>query len=343
VKKLLSLTINTQGFKTIKRGKKTYRSFTSQKEHNTRKEKMDANYLLKKELQHLNINYENPNYSTEEDIRTEMEKIEADYKSHYNRKMPKNYKPLINGLITFSETMQEDIKKYGVENMTAAMLDFLKEEYGNVCSLDLHMDETTPHFHFQVINYNYKEHKTHSAVLEKSLRDENNPTRINYAQDRLAKYLQSHIKEFDYQRGEIRSIKEYHNRRKGQIEHLKKLEEKTQEQEQELIQLRKNAKNAHNELSQLKDKYSKLNAEYLGLEAKYSSMKQQLTDEYNDAIEEILNDLEEFGKEKDAIKFLGLVVRYAKGEQAEKLHKLIKKYGKKIKGVDRRKNNRNSM
>lgn len=340
MKKLLSITVNTQNFQTVKKGKKTYRGFQSQKEHNKRIENIDEGYLLREELQHLNINYENELYLTQKDIENEMELIEEDYRNYYKRKMPKNYKPLLNGLITFSETMQEDIYKYGIEAMQKQIGLFLKNEYGKVVSLDLHMDETTPHFHFQVINYDYDKHKTHSAILEQSLKSPNNEMRINYTQDRLAAHLKKTINGFDYERGEIKSIKQYHNQRKAQMEHLKRLEQKTKEQEQELQMLRNKTKKQQKELDTLQDKLNSLKADYQGLIFKYETMESTLKEEYQEAILEILEDLEELGNENDAIKFLGLVVRYTKGEQARKLHNLIGKYGKKIQGVNRRKTQR---
>lgn len=329
MEKLLSITVNTQSFKTIKKGKKTYRGFLSQKQHNKRIEEMDEGYILRPELQNQNINIENGKYITEEDIYQEMELIEQDYQEYYKRKMPKNYKPLLNGLITFSETMQEDINLYGLKKMTQRIEQFLKKEYGKIVSLNLHMDETTPHFHFQVINYDYEKHQTHSAKLERSLKDSNNPMRINYTQDRLADYLTENIQGFDYKRGKILSVKQYHNKRKAQQEHLNRLESKTKEQEQELQELRLKHSKLQHEHNDLKSKYN-------GLQAKYEAMEDTLIQEHKEAIQEVLEELQELGKEEDAIKFLRLVVRYTKGEQAKKLHSLIDKYGKKLKSLNRR-------
>ena len=337
MEKLLSLTINTQDFETIKtnpgRKSKTYRGLKSQINHNSRKEKMDKNYLVRPENTKLNIHKVVNNL--DEKVEKMIQEMNRDYENFYKRKQPKNTKPFLNGLITFSNTMLEDIEKFGKVKLFNTILNFLEIEYGNVISIDLHMDETTPHFHFQVLNYDFKRHKTHSAILEKALRDKNNKYRQNQTQDRLAEYLQTNIKGFDYKRGKISSIKKYHDKRKQQEQHLTEQKNKIDKLENMIQKIQK-------EHTYLKNENVRLTKENRELENQVENLENQVQEifkKYENDINELISELTELNEEMEIKDFYRKIIRYLKKENVKKIETLIKKMNRKVKAVKKKKNN----
>ncbi len=209
-----------------KSGRKYYKSLDETLAHCDRTEKMDENYLLRPEQQNLNI-------VEVKNILGMKEEVYRDYKEFNGRKMPTNWIPYINGVITFSSSMQDDINKYGREKMHTAIKGFLKSEFGDIIiGVSLHMDETTPHCRFQAINYIKDKHKTFSSDMNVEIRKDKN--RKNLLQDRLADYLAEHMERFDYVRGQAKTTKEYHGERKAQHNHLENLKLKLLETEAKL-------------------------------------------------------------------------------------------------------------
>ena len=336
--KLLSLTINTQGFETViknagSKKSKTYRGLKSQINHNNRTEEMDEDYLVNEEMTKDNKHLIIKNLDTT--IEKWIEEMEQDYFNYYKRKMPKNTKPFINGLITFSEEMQEDIKKFGAAKMTETIKSFLIEEYGNkLISLDLHLDETTPHFHFQVLNYDFNLHKTHSRILETRLRDKENKERRNITQDNLANYLQNNINDFDYKRGIIQSTREYHNKKKAQSKVLKNQKTKISELENQLsVMTNKNI--------QLEKENEILTQQKTELENEVENLEEEIQDIfkiYESDINELVEDLTELNEEMEIKEFYKKALRYLKNENQKALQKLIQKMNRKTKAMKKKSN-----
>lgn len=314
--------------KSKKAGKKYYKSLSESIAHMDRTEKMDDNYLLKPELQHLNIS----KYS--KDVESKVRSMKEEHESYYKRKMPSNWKPYLDGLITFSATMTDDIKKYGREHLYKVVNDFLVEEFGDgLFGVSLHMDETTPHIHFHTVNYNTKEHKAYSAFMEKEIKDNNGS---NPLQDRFADFLKSNIDGFEYKRGLTHSIKDYHNKRKYQQDHINK-------QDQVISQLESEIQNQQNELT-MADEHIKQQEEMIkekeqvimDYEEKITSMSdefdkaEKLLEESKDVlhntIQDIVDELEKLGREEDGWQFMKLVKRYTNKDNKVKLNKLISKW-----------------
>jgi len=318
--KLLSIRIRTMADKPKKAGKKYYKSLNQAIAHCNRTEKMDENYLIRPELQHLNIvNYQNPEGMVEEVLREHQE--------FYKRKLPKNWKPYIDGLITFSDTMFDDLKKYGRVKMNEVVHDFLKSEFGdNLIGMALHVDETTPHFHFQSINYNTKAHKAYSAFMEKEIKENNGS---NPLQDRLADYLKANIEDFEYVRGQTMSIKDYHNKRKFQHDHINKLESEI-ENNKSIIEEQKNEIDSKNEaISRMKKEFIDMENQMISAsnEAKAAlTFAKEAKAEHAETIETIVKELTELERIQDSHKFISLVQRYTKNDNKQKLTKLITKW-----------------
>ena len=337
--KYVSMTLHTQDHQTrvVDGGsnkQKTYRSLLSQIKHNKRLEEMDSNYLVRPERTKDNLHYEIKNL--EEQLLQWQREMEQDYQEYYKRKMPKNVKPFINGLITFTDTMQEDISKYGEKEMFQAIVEFIQEEFGGkIISLDLHLDETTPHFHFQIMNYDFKEHKTHSRIMEQRLRDKENPYRQNIAQDNLANFLQNRFEGFDYKRGKISGIKKYHDKRKAQHEHLEKQKEKIKEMEAQIKELKEQNKELSDENEELKEYKNELED--------IIEDNEEMLEEHIEIINEIIEELYEIKEEEESLNFLRKAMRYIRNENIPKFEKLIEKTKRKVKAIKKKSSSGISM
>ena len=227
MEKYINISIQNTNWKgtTVQKNNKTkvYRGYYSQLDHNRRlEENMEIDYLVNNEHTNLNL-FED--YLKEEDIYKELEKVKQDYKEHHKRKLPNTYKPFTNGMITFSNTIERDLELLTNEDNRKHFFEtikgFLEEEVGTIISLDLHLDETTPHFHFMSVNYDYKQHLTYSRVITQGIKDND---RVNYQQDRLEQYLKDNIEGWDYKRGKIQSRKEYNKKRKTYADIIQKYE-----------------------------------------------------------------------------------------------------------------------
>lgn len=220
MEKYIAIRFQKQTWQDCKSGRKRYRGFYSQKQHNRRLEKQDKNYLINPQYTHLNIFKDFLNVNQ---IDKKLEEVYKDYKQYHKRKLPSNTKPFINGLITFSDTITKDLElknKVNRQKFFTIIEGFIKEEVGNIISLDFHIDETTPHFHFTCINYDFDNHITYARIISDSIKS--NKNKQNFQQDRLEQYLKKHIKNFDYKRGKILSKKQYLNDRQKHKQHLEK-------------------------------------------------------------------------------------------------------------------------
>lgn len=215
--------------------KKNYRSYVSQYRHNTRLEEFDDDYLVRPHLQQENIEIDHVKDNIEI-IQQDIERMKKDYKKHdsLNRKMPSNTKPLMNGLITFTDTINKDIEKFGQQKLLETVKEFLIQEYGTCYSVYSHNDETTFHIHFACLNYDFNTHHTHSQILEHRLRDKENKERRNITQDNLEKFLKDKIKEFDYKRGIVKNSKEQKHINAALKETIEENELKIKEQEEQI-------------------------------------------------------------------------------------------------------------
>lgn len=265
MEKYLCISIQRQGIKnSIKEltngKKKIYRGFYSQRLHNRRLEEQDPNYLLNKELQEFNI-YKD--FKTHKQVRDRLKETRQDYKDFHKRKIHSKRKPFINGLITFSNTILEDLNLYKRKNrelLFEIITNFLKKENGenNLISLDLHMEETTPHFHYSCVNYDNERHITYSSKIERDIKQNEG---VNLQQDRLEKYLKDNIEDFEYLRGKKLNKKSYLDQRSKNHQHLKEQEKKLQDFEERINFIVEGLK----DLEEEKDlqKFNKLVVRYL--------------------------------------------------------------------------------
>ena len=318
-KKLLSVRIHTMGEKTVIKSGRTFKGLRDQTAHNQRTEEMDDDYLLRPEFEHLNIFH---NETEINDIQDNWKDVQLDYKEYYKRSMPTNTKPYLDGLITFSKTMFDDMLVNGKldrEEMMEAVKGFLREEFGkSFVNVQLHAGESTPHFHYTTLNYDWKRKLAYSSAMRRDIKADDK----NNMQDRFADYMTKNVNGFDYERGAVHSIKEYHDKRSGQQKHIK-------DQKQTIAEM-------DNTINEMKDEIADLKAEVIGkeqyaeqLSAQIVNLRQQadnLSGEVIADIETILGDLMELDRMTDGQKFMERVRRYIKSDNQTRMDKLITKW-----------------
>jgi predicted RNA-binding protein with EMAP domain len=324
--KKLSVRIHTMGEKTVKVGKRTYKGLKSQTAHNQRTETMEDDYLLNPGYEHLNIFH---NERELNNIQNDWEDVRSDYQAHYKRNMPSNAKPYLDGLITFSKTMFEDMLvdgKLDREEMMEAVKGFLREEFGkSFVNVQLHTGETTPHFHFTTLNYDWDRKLAYSSAMRRDIKSSaqvKGQYQKNELQDRFADYMTKTVKGFDYERGSVHSIKAYHDKRSAQDKHIK-------DQRQTIVEHLKTIEDMSEEIVGLNAevKYNEQQVEQLS--AQIVDLGQQadnLSGEVIADIETILADLLELDRMSDGQKFMELVKRYVGSSNQSKLDKLISKW-----------------
>lgn len=319
--KLLCINIKTHGEKSARRGGRHYKSIGQEIDHDLRLEEMDDDYLLNPELTHLEILEGN-----KEDILNEIDKrseiIRNKYLEKYRRKLPSNWKPVNSVLLTFGDTMQDDIKKYGRERMLAATKEFLSVEYGHEPLMaTLHMDETTPHMHLLMMNWNEGKQKAYSTAMQVEIKKDGGSSAL---QDRYADWMKDHIKDWDYVRGLKKvNVKEYHNQRHKQEAHLKAQKAKVGELEVELSEAKDKLKTVQTKLEQKQDEFNNL---YLNMAVE----KKKIADEHMKDFKTIVDELEALANTSLAEDFIKLYTRYIKSDNTTRLSKLIQKYNGKI-------------
>ena len=315
--KKLSIRIHRMKDTATKRGNRYYKSLNEGLDHILRKEVMDKDYLLYPELAHLN-----QHRISNEPIAVKKKRVEDAYFDEHRRAMPKNTSPYIDGLITFSDTMREDIEKYGAKKMMDETQKFLNDEFGheNLIAISLHMDETTPHLHFIAMNWSPKNNRAYSQANEAELKQTQGKSLL---QDRLADHYKANIPAWEYVRGVHQNTKEYHSKRKAQEAHLKTqakkitlLENEKEELQGQIDQLKMERDSQAQQIEEMKQELLNLVEERDDLERQHVEKIQKFCDEFDEMLDQ-----------RNAISMLRRMLRAAKSEDEERL----RKWGKKLK------------
>jgi len=332
-KKLLSVRMHTMGENTVMKSGRTYKGLKSQTAHNQRTETMEDDYLINPEYEHLNIFHNERDINN---IQNDWEDVRSDYQEYYKRNMPSNTKPYLDGLITFSKTMFDDMLvdgKLDREEMMEAVKGFLREEFGkSFVNVQLHTGETTPHFHFTTLNYDWDRKLAYSSAMRRDIKSSgkvDGQYQKNELQDRFADYMTKTVKGFDYKRGAVHSIKAYHDKRAGQEKHIK-------DQRKTIDELTKSIGDIIEGLAEQQEEIIGLKAEVMDKEQHVEQLSAQIDDLEGQAdnlsgeviadIETILSDLLELDRMSDGQKFMELVKRYVGSGNQSKLDKLIGKW-----------------
>jgi len=207
MKKLLSIRIrNSFRNKGTKTPKKYYKSCIQQMKHDLRKEEMTNGYLKHPE-KGIKILYGHNNLNNKYLVELEK-KVDTDYLKYHKQRTQKTMKKFSSGLITFSKSFNEDHN----ENYDKKIKEFIKQRFKDTIYIVIHNDETTKHYHFQYLNYDFNTHKSISKNINTSK-----------LQDELDEFLGS-----EYKRG-IKQVKP--------SKHLDILQSKIIEKERELERL----------------------------------------------------------------------------------------------------------
>ena len=325
-KKLLSVRMHTMGENTVMKSGRTYKGLKSQTAHNQRTETMEDDYLINPEYEHLNIFHNERDINN---IQNDWEDVRSDYQEYYKRNMPSNTKPYLDGLITFSKTMFDDMLvdgKLDREEMMEAVKGFLREEFGKTFyNVQLHTGETTPHFHFTTLNYDWDRKLAYSSAMRRDIKSSgkvDGQYQKNELQDRFADYMTKAVKGFDYKRGAVHSIKAYHDKRAGQEKHIKEQAGTIAEHTKTIEDMSEQIVGLNAEIKYNEQHVEQLSAQIDDLEGQADNLSGEVIAD----IETILADLLELDRMTDGQKFMELVKRYVGSDNQTKLDKLISKW-----------------
>ena len=102
----------------------------------------------------------------------EWEEIQEDFRRYNKRKMRNDTGIIIEGIITFSKDSREFVNdEENWKKLDQKAIEFVREleRRWNTKAVYVarHSDETTTHYHFAIMNYDYENHKTIRAGLKK--------------------------------------------------------------------------------------------------------------------------------------------------------------------------------
>jgi hypothetical protein len=94
-------------------------------------------------------------------LKREMKKDDKEFNDKSS--IQKNTKFSFSGIITFSPTMKKDYKdnpKLFNEKLKQFIKEFEEKHNTKILYSTIHLDEKTPHIHFEILNYNFEKHRT---------------------------------------------------------------------------------------------------------------------------------------------------------------------------------------
>lgn len=275
--------------KTGTKSGKYYKSYKQQLAHDTRVEVMQDKYIKNPEkfkLNKMKIWNKDPDKL--------LEAAKADFKKYRKYDLPNNTKPIVVGLLSFSEKfhLNEEADRQLLHDTVNL---FLENKYGSEILLynNQQNDETALHFSFTLLNYDFTNHKT--LLQPMTVGDFSN------LQDEIADHLKSHNADFGHIRGTKGTYKEQVGIMQGK---LNEAENQLEEKDDQLVELLKEVQELKEEKSILTKEVDQLNS-VKALEL--SDMTINLIDEYEgdtnvlDSIKSKLEDLKDFINNKENI------------------------------------------
>lgn len=225
-------------------------------------------------------------------IKKEWKKIEEDFKKHNQRKLRKDTGVIIEGIITFSRDARDFVNnEENWKELDLRALEFVKylanKWNTKAVYLARHSDETTTHYHFAIMNYDYKNHRTIRANLKKKdtslLQDEV----ANFFKDlgfKRGKYLAERLRE---------DLEETNVRNWGTVAsiHAKMLEEIAEMIKKEL-ELKEKIERYSVLASKKEEKIKALQEQQMTMEEKLKKY-QKTIQTYRNRIEKLQEELEE--------------------------------------------------
>ena len=321
-KGLLSIrVVKSKMSKKVVSGKKTYRSFKSQYNHDMRFEEMDSNYLKRPNEKNkyvsfigidniINIKNRENNFKN---IDKQWEDIKNNHKEFWNKGLHSETKPVLNFLLSFEEDF--DLSEEDRLSQIESVRDFIKNKYDYPIYLVQHNDEKSLHYSFSIINYCKKTNRPLAKQIDTSK-----------LQDEIANHLKSDNMDFGHTRGNPKTISLAKHRTIMEGKTLE-LENniKSLENDNELL-LNKNAslledkENLNTEVEQLREDKIEMDSIYSDFE-KYQN-------EVREEVKLIINTFTEAGlnyKGKTQLSLTKLAGRHLNYKDMEKLQKLMGK------------------
>ena len=298
--KHLSIRITQNKFYGRKVGKQYYKSLKQQLEHDFRLEDMDEGYLENPEYAGNNVFYGGKGDDPKEWVEyivgraeTNWLRSQLDYKNHWGQSMHKKTNEVITGLFNYSENF--NIPKEDIREVVRSLGHFIKKKFGNVLHVAFHADEhgddQAGHFHFSMLNYDIRTHKT---------------TARNICPFKLQDEIQEHLEKDGLAFGHVRGVPK--ESKKGNKEHL---------QVAQLQKLR---------LFKQKKQIQELNQEVYQLTNTVNNMKTDI-DTMTRELYLYANDLILLGADEEKIKRkLQTGMKYAQSGKTYKLAKILEKW-----------------
>ena len=220
-------------------------------------------------------------------------------KNNENRHLKSCHSSISEGVITFSELIKDKMKE---ENFTEELLrigqncikEISEKLDTEILYISLHLDETTPHFHFTYKNYDNKGHSiTHKNKKKEFLSD-------------LQTLVGKHFEELGFERGikkdftgrNYQTTKDFHNKEidilKNERENLLKTIKTIQKEKVILQEDKKKIKiNLDLEIKDKKTEYEKIDKKIKELNATITTLKTELREkeEENKKVKDINTDL----------------------------------------------------
>ena len=140
------------------------------------KQQKDFNNLIKKDFENYKklIQKDNSDFVISHNEEIEIhnsQKINEDNQlSKTQSSIQKNTKYSFSGLLTFSPTMKKDFennKELFYKKLKQFIKDFEEKHNTKILYSSIHLDEKTPHIHFEILNYDFKNHNTLKRTFTK--------------------------------------------------------------------------------------------------------------------------------------------------------------------------------
>ena len=294
----ISIRIRQNKFYGRRKNKTYYKSLKQQLEHDFRLEDMDEGYIENPDQEDSNIYIGGGDRPREDWVeyitgRAEVNflKAQLDYKKHWGQKMHPKTNEVITGLFNYSEHFQIPDPDLVVN----ALGHFLKKKFGNCLHLSFHADEhgtdKAGHFHFSLLNYDFRTHKTIGRNIDTSI-----------LQDEMIDWLKKEGLAYGHERGKASTDGKLPKRHLEVMELMKLKYQGTKKQ-----------------LDQTEEELSKARKEVEQLHQDSDYMRSELY--------QYANDLVALGADEEKIqRKLEIGIKYADSNKTYKMSKLLEKF-----------------
>lgn len=256
----------------------------------------------------------------------EWERVKEDFKLHNKRKIKSDAGIIIEGIITFSKEARDFVNdEQNWEELDKLAIEFVKEleKRWNTKGIYVarHSDETTTHYHFAVMNYDYQNHRTIRARLKKK--------DTSQLQDLVAsvfgklgfkrgKYLAQRLRE-EGENANVRNWGSVASIHQKMLEEIAQMEEKKKELEEKIEKYTRLTERKEKQIGQLKQLETEMMDKIQKYEKTLETYKKRL-DELKYTLEAVLRRKQELDRLKEEIN-KKMIQRLA---EETKLQKLLK-------------------